>query len=100
MKTLKEKSIHVNQEAVYWWTILDIQEKKKNKKTKLKIWEGLKKSVQVVSVPMTACILKDKMKYVKYTQSHRITVIVWTNQCGGQDHSLLSRNPSTGGLSY
>ena len=67
MKTLKEKSIHVNQEAVYWWTILDIQEKKKNKKTKLKIWEGLKKSVQVVSVPMTACILKDKMKYVKYT---------------------------------
>ena len=35
----------------------------------------IKKSVQVVSVSMTACILKDKMKYVKYTQSHRITVI-------------------------
>ena len=33
MKTLKEKSIHVNQEAVYWWTILDIQEKKKKKQT-------------------------------------------------------------------
>lgn len=29
MNTLKEKSTHGNQEAVYWWTILDIQEKKK-----------------------------------------------------------------------
>lgn len=38
MKTLKEKSTHGNQEAVYWWTILDIQEKKKKKK--LKMWEG------------------------------------------------------------
>lgn len=32
MKTLKEKSTHGNQEAVYWWTILDIQEKKKKKR--------------------------------------------------------------------
>ena len=31
MKTFKEKSIHVNQEAVYWWTILDIQGKKTSK---------------------------------------------------------------------
>lgn len=97
MKTLKEKSTHGNQEAVYWWTILDIQEKKKKKETQNV--GRIKKSVQLVCVPMTACIL-DKMKYLKYTQSHWITMIVWTSQCGGKDDSLLLRSSNTGGISH
>lgn len=42
--------------------------RKKKKKRNSKYGKD-KKSVQLVCVPMTACIL-DKMKYLKYTQSH------------------------------
>ena len=58
-ENVKKKSIHVSKK-LFRWNILDIQKKKISKYGKDK------KNDQWTSVPMTAWVLKDKMKYLKY----------------------------------